>query len=155
MGCGIACVLLLAPVGLAGAADMDGSSLAGLPGVLMLVLGIALAVGVAYCQYWVFSRMADEDDDYAALEEQLQAEADADALRNEKKTGPDAPVTIMDGSMGRQLCLDGLPQDDLFRQIWSARALADASYHQLVVDAHISYITAGATVLVRPSRLIF
>jgi len=57
-------------------------------------------------------------------------------------------VTIMDGSMGRQLCLDGMPQDDLFRQIWSARALVDASLHQMVIDAHKSYIGAGAKLLI-------
>eukprot|EP00927_Polykrikos_kofoidii_P055920 TRINITY_DN50105_c0_g1_i1.p1 TRINITY_DN50105_c0_g1~~TRINITY_DN50105_c0_g1_i1.p1 ORF type:complete len:611 (-),score=108.02 TRINITY_DN50105_c0_g1_i1:75-1907(-) len=60
----------------------------------------------------------------------------------------ESSVTIMDGSMGRQLCLDGMPQDDLFRQIWSARALVDESLHGLVVDAHRSYIEAGATLLI-------
>lgn len=60
---------------------------------------------------------------------------------------PPPPVTIMDGSMGRQLCLDGMPQDDLFRQIWSARALVDDSLHHLVVNAHKSYIEAGASIL--------
>lgn len=60
----------------------------------------------------------------------------------------EAPITVMDGSMGRQLCLDGMPQDDLFRQIWSARALVDVSLHHMVVDAHKSYIEAGATLLI-------
>ena len=50
--------------------------------------------------------------------------------------------------MGRQLCLDGMPQDDLFRQIWSARALVSEELHQLVVDAHKRYIEAGAGLLV-------
>ena len=57
-------------------------------------------------------------------------------------------VTIMDGSMGRQLCLDGLPQDDLFRQIWSARALVDEEYHSLVVLAHKTYIQSGAQIII-------
>jgi 2-dehydropantoate 2-reductase len=60
-------------------------------------------------------------------------------------------VIIMDGSMGRQLCLNGMPQDDLFRKIWSARALVDESLHSMVVDAHRSYIEAGATILITNS----
>eukprot|EP00929_Paragymnodinium_shiwhaense_P112096 TRINITY_DN80354_c0_g1_i1.p1 TRINITY_DN80354_c0_g1~~TRINITY_DN80354_c0_g1_i1.p1 ORF type:complete len:915 (-),score=296.95 TRINITY_DN80354_c0_g1_i1:170-2914(-) len=60
----------------------------------------------------------------------------------------DEDIVIMDGSMGRQLCLDGMPQDDLFRQIWSARALVDESFHRMVIDAHKSYIEAGATLLI-------
>lgn len=59
----------------------------------------------------------------------------------------DPKIVVMDGSMGRQLCLDGMPQDDLFRKIWSARALVDESLHRLVIDAHKSYIEAGATLL--------
>ena len=43
-------------------------------------------------------------------------------------------VTVMDGSMGRQLCLEGLPQGELFHKIWAASALADPAYHELVVS---------------------
>ena len=43
-------------------------------------------------------------------------------------------VTVMDGSMGRQLCLEGLPQGALFHKIWAASALADPAFHELVVS---------------------
>ena len=43
-------------------------------------------------------------------------------------------VTVMDGSMGRQLCLEGLPQGELFHKIWAASALADPAYHELIVS---------------------
>ncbi|KAK3287719.1 hypothetical protein CYMTET_4783 [Cymbomonas tetramitiformis] len=49
--------------------------------------------------------------------------------------------------MGGQLCLDGMPQDDLFRKIWSARALVDESLHELVVQTHRRYICAGANAI--------
>ena len=45
-----------------------------------------------------------------------------------------ATVTIMDGSMGRQLVLEGLPRGDLFHKIWAASALADPAYHELIVS---------------------
>merc|ERR1719238_1474916 len=60
-------------------------------------------------------------------------------------------VVLMDGSMGRQLCLDGMPQDDLFRKVWSARALVDEKLHTMVVEAHCQYIEAGAKILVTNS----
>lgn len=55
---------------------------------------------------------------------------------------------IMDGSMGHQMAVTGLPEDDLFRKIWSARALVDETLHELVVNAHCSYIEEGAMVLI-------
>ena len=54
-------------------------------------------------------------------------------------------TALMDGSMGRQLVLDGLEEDALFRQIWAAKALVDPSLHGLVVEAHKRYIEAGST----------
>jgi S-methylmethionine-dependent homocysteine/selenocysteine methylase len=57
-------------------------------------------------------------------------------------------LVIMDGSMGVQLSQSGMPEDDLFRQIWSARALTDENLHRMVVDAHRRYIEEGATVLI-------
>lgn len=53
----------------------------------------------------------------------------------------------MDGSMGRMLAVNGMPQDDLFRKIWSARALVDEKFHRMVVAGHRSYLDAGATLL--------
>ena len=43
-------------------------------------------------------------------------------------------VTVMDGSMGRQLCIEGLPCGELFHKIWAASALAEPSYHELIVS---------------------
>ena len=43
-------------------------------------------------------------------------------------------VTVMDGSMGRQLCIEGLPSGELFHKIWAASALADPSHHELIVS---------------------
>ena len=48
---------------------------------------------------------------------------------------------------GRQLSLDGMPQDAQFRQLWSARALVDAALHPLVVAAHRRYMEAGAAAI--------
>ena len=48
---------------------------------------------------------------------------------------PKSQVTVMDGSMGRQLCIEGLPCGELFNKIWAASALADPSYHELIVSA--------------------
>ena len=47
---------------------------------------------------------------------------------------PRGHVTVMDGSMGRQLCIEGLPCGELFHKIWAASALADPAYHELVVS---------------------
>mmetsp|Transcript_100968 Transcript_100968/g.261403 ORF Transcript_100968/g.261403 Transcript_100968/m.261403 type:complete len:343 (-) Transcript_100968:192-1220(-) len=50
-------------------------------------------------------------------------------------------VAVLDGSMGRLLLNLGLPSDGV---LWSARALVDEQYHNMVVDAHAKYIAAGA-----------
>jgi S-methylmethionine-dependent homocysteine/selenocysteine methylase len=55
-----------------------------------------------------------------------------------------AKVVILDGSMGRELCTRGLPEDDLFRKVWSARAIVDEKMHHLVVEAHADFIAKGA-----------
>jgi homocysteine S-methyltransferase len=64
---------------------------------------------------------------------------------------------ILDGGMGQELLKRGLkPQGTL----WSASALIEEKYHQLVIDAHLDFINAGADVIVtttftaRRSRLI-
>ena len=64
---------------------------------------------------------------------------------------------ILDGGMGQELLKRGLkPQGSL----WSASALIEEKYHQLVVDIHLDFIKAGADVIVtttftaRRNRLI-
>ncbi|CAE8643699.1 unnamed protein product [Polarella glacialis] len=51
---------------------------------------------------------------------------------------------LLDGSTGYVLLEKGLPEDDLFRQIWSARALVEKKYHSLVKQTHESYLKLGA-----------
>jgi len=52
---------------------------------------------------------------------------------------------ILDGGMGQELLKKGLkPQGTL----WSASALIEEKYHQLVVDAHLDFIKSGADVIV-------
>jgi len=64
---------------------------------------------------------------------------------------------ILDGGMGQELLKRGLkPQGTL----WSASALIEEKYHQLVTDTHLDFINAGADVIVtttftaRRNRLI-
>ena len=64
---------------------------------------------------------------------------------------------ILDGGMGQELLIKGLkPKGTL----WSAHALIDESCHQMVIDAHLDFINAGAEVIVtstftaRRNRLI-
>ena len=52
---------------------------------------------------------------------------------------------ILDGGMGQELMKRGLkPQGTL----WSASALIEEKYHQLVTDTHLDFINAGADVIV-------
>ena len=52
---------------------------------------------------------------------------------------------ILDGGMGQELLKRGLkPQGTL----WSAAALIEKKYHQLVVDTHLDFINSGADVIV-------
>jgi len=53
-------------------------------------------------------------------------------------------VTVLDGSMGKLLMDNGVPDDP---KLWSARALLEEQYHSNVVEAHRSYIRAGATAI--------
>ena len=64
---------------------------------------------------------------------------------------------ILDGGMGQELLYRGLkPKGTL----WSAHALIDKDCHQMVIDAHLDFINAGAEVIVtstftaRRNRLI-
>ena len=52
---------------------------------------------------------------------------------------------ILDGGMGQELLKKGLkPQGTL----WSAAALIEEKYHQLVIDTHLDFINAGSDVIV-------
>ena len=54
-------------------------------------------------------------------------------------------VRILDGGMGQELLSKGLqPKGSL----WSASALLEKKNHQLVIDAHLNFINAGANVIV-------
>ena len=54
-------------------------------------------------------------------------------------------IRILDGGMGQELLRRGLkPQGTL----WSASALIEEKYHQLVTDTHLDFINAGADVIV-------
>ena len=52
---------------------------------------------------------------------------------------------ILDGGMGQELLARGLVSKGT---LWSASALLDKKNHQLVVDTHLSFINAGADVIV-------
>ena len=54
-------------------------------------------------------------------------------------------IRILDGGMGQHLLAKGLkPKGSL----WSATALIDKKYHQLIVDAHLDFIKSGAEVII-------
>jgi len=55
------------------------------------------------------------------------------------------PLTLLDGGLGRTLCIKGLPTEDgtLFKKIWAAAALVDPQYHELIVKTHMDFIESG------------
>ena len=54
-------------------------------------------------------------------------------------------VRILDGGMGQQLLSKGLKAKG---SLWSATALINEKYHQLVIDAHLDFIKSGCDVIV-------
>ena len=54
-------------------------------------------------------------------------------------------IRIFDGGMGQELLSKGLLSKGT---LWSASALIDKEFHKLVIDTHISYINAGADIIV-------
>ena len=52
---------------------------------------------------------------------------------------------ILDGGMGQVLLAKGLKAKG---SLWSATALIEKKYHQLIVDAHLDFIKSGADVIV-------
>jgi len=60
-------------------------------------------------------------------------------------------IKLMDGSMGHYLLSQGVPKDE---KIWSARAIVEEKYHPTVVQGHVDYIRAGATMITTNSYAI-
>jgi homocysteine S-methyltransferase len=54
-------------------------------------------------------------------------------------------IRILDGGMGQTLLEKGLKAKG---SLWSATALVEKKYHQLVVDTHLDFIKSGADVIV-------
>ena len=54
-------------------------------------------------------------------------------------------IRILDGGMGQVLLSKGLKAKG---SLWSATALVDEKYHQLIIDAHLDFIKSGADVIV-------
>ena len=52
---------------------------------------------------------------------------------------------ILDGGMGQELLARGLVSKGT---LWSASALIEKKYHQLIIDAHLDFINSGADVIV-------
>ncbi len=52
---------------------------------------------------------------------------------------------ILDGGMGQELLARGLISKGT---LWSASALLEEKFHQLLIDVHVSFINAGADVIV-------
>ena len=52
---------------------------------------------------------------------------------------------ILDGGMGQELLAKGLKAKG---SLWSATALIEQKYHQLIVNAHLDFIKSGADVIV-------
>jgi len=52
---------------------------------------------------------------------------------------------ILDGGMGQELLAKGLKAKG---SLWSATALIEKKYHQLVIDTHLDFINAGADIIV-------
>ena len=52
---------------------------------------------------------------------------------------------ILDGGMGQELLARGMEPNGT---LWSANALLQEKYHQLLLDTHLDFIKAGADVIV-------
>ncbi len=57
-------------------------------------------------------------------------------------------IRILDGGMGQELLARGLKSKGT---LWSASSLIEKKFHQLVVDTHLSFINAGADVILTNS----
>ena len=54
-------------------------------------------------------------------------------------------IRILDGGMGQELLAKGLKAKG---SLWSASALLEEKYHQLVINCHLDYIKSGADVII-------
>ena len=54
-------------------------------------------------------------------------------------------IRILDGGMGQALLAKGLKAKG---SLWSASALIEKKYHQMVIDTHLDFINAGADVII-------
>ena len=54
-------------------------------------------------------------------------------------------IRILDGGMGQELLARGVEPNGT---LWSANALLNEKYHQLLLDTHIDFIKAGAEIIV-------
>ena len=54
-------------------------------------------------------------------------------------------VRILDGGMGQELLARGMKPNST---LWSANAILDENYHQLVLDTHVDFIKAGEEIIV-------
>jgi S-methylmethionine-dependent homocysteine/selenocysteine methylase len=63
------------------------------------------------------------------------------AILSGEQTAPVRSVTLLDGGTGEECCRRGVPDD---RKIWSARALVDPRYHEIVRQVHAAFIMAGS-----------
>ena len=52
---------------------------------------------------------------------------------------------ILDGGMGQELLARGMRPNST---LWSANAILDEKYHQLVLDTHLDFIKAGAEIII-------
>ena len=52
---------------------------------------------------------------------------------------------IFDGGMGQELLARGMKPNGT---LWSANALLQEKYHQLLLDTHLDFINAGAEIIV-------
>ena len=52
---------------------------------------------------------------------------------------------ILDGGMGQELLARGMKHNST---LWSANAILNEDYHQLVLDTHVDFIKAGAEIIV-------
>ena len=55
---------------------------------------------------------------------------------------------ILDGGMGQELLARGMEPNGT---LWSANALLQDKYHQLLLDTHLDFIKAGAEIIVTNS----
>ncbi len=55
---------------------------------------------------------------------------------------------VLDGGMGQELLARGLVSKGT---LWSASSLIEKKNHQLVIDTHLSFINAGADVILTNS----